>query len=248
MNRRLSVFILVLLTAGISVCHAEQTDAEKRAYARQLVIALKTAQTAYGQGKLPEAKQAFKEVARLKPDYWQAQHILGIIAFQESDLISAKGYFEQALTLNPDNANIHYLYASTLTRMEKLEAADAQYKKTLQLDPEMVKVYNDYGTVLFRRGKFLDAIDNLEKARLLGKQTPTSLLILGMAYVRAKKPERAIEMVLALRDLKDEVKAESLEKFMRDSQPKPPPPPPKPAGMPQQGGAKKKPSKNPFQR
>ncbi len=254
---RLFLFFPLIFFFEINAVQAAEVDPAKLERAKLLYGTIQKAQAYYKEGRLDEAKREFRELIRLKPDYAQAYQTLGMIAFQEDDMVSAKEYLDQAVTLSPNEPNIHYLYASTLVRMNKLDAAAVHYQRTTELNPQMARAFHDYGMLRFRKGEYLKAVDLFEQARSIAPGTPNTLMMLGMAYVKAKKSERAIEMVLELRDLKEMTKADGLEKYMRaeEAAQQPPdeilmPKAPKGAKPPaaSQQGAKKKPAKNPFQR
>jgi tetratricopeptide (TPR) repeat protein len=201
------------------------------------------------EGLWDEARPLYQAVLEKRPDFTQASYDLGIMAFQEGDFESAIGYFGRAAELSPKEANIRYLLATALTRYGDFERAKKVYRETIELNPRMMQAHHDLGLLHYRTGEYEKAIAALEEALKLYPASANSMLVLGMSQISLNKPEYAIEIVSKLRELKEELKAKSLENMLRIYQASKRPatpdenalnpvlaaPTPKPAGRPGDG-------------
>lgn len=171
------------------------------------------------QGKTELAKQDLRTLLQMKPSFGPAHHFLGMIYIQEGDFVKAKAHLEDAVTASPNDFNTRYLYATSLAGLGKIDKAIPEYEKAIVLDPNSMRAYNDLGVVYLRQGKWAQSIEKLKKALELSPNSAATMMVLGISYIRDKKPEHAIEMILELRRVKDETKADALEKMLRESEP-----------------------------
>lgn len=254
MTLRVAVLWFILIASWTCAASAEDqavsADALRESYER--------AQVFLREGRPDMARQEFERAIRMKPDFFQAHYMVGMICVQQEDFACSKARLEEAIALEPKHANARYLFATTLTRLGKFDSAKEEYRQAILNDPNQMRAYHDLGVLSYRTEDWHLAEDMFEKSRSLAPDQPVTMMMLGMTYVRTKKPEKVIEMILELRRVGDEKKADSLERLLRDSQPKPPDEsvltPKAPAGAkrpPQPVQTQQKPkqkSKNPFSR
>ncbi len=98
--------------------------------------------TCHGLAKVEEAKASLAQAVRLKPDYADAHHHLGVVFAEQGQLDEAIASFQQALRLRPNSSEIsknlrHALAAKNnnlgdmLRAQGKLEEAASCYRRAL---------------------------------------------------------------------------------------------------------------------
>jgi len=99
----------------------------------------------------------------------------------------------KALQLNDSVAEAHIALANVRVWHRWANGAEAEFKRGLQLDPNYSTGHQWYSIYLSVKGRFDDAITEMEKARALD---PFSIIInteLGCPYLYSKRYDRAIE-------------------------------------------------------
>lgn len=88
--------------------------------------ALTTAVKHHQTGRLPEAAAIYRQVLAVDPDQADANHLLGVIAFQEERFTDAVDLIGKARNLAPKEANFNINLARALAQLGKLiDAAEA---------------------------------------------------------------------------------------------------------------------------
>ena len=169
---------------------------------------------------IEEAKHDLHVLTASDPGFAPAFYSLGLIQLKHEDMDGAIQYFEKTLSLGADDALVHYLLATALTRKGDNKRAKASYLKAIEKNPSMESAYHDLGMLYYLTGEFDKSVGSLRTALKLAPASTTTMLMLGMAYIKAGKPENAVEFVTSLRQANDETKAVKLENVLRESQAK----------------------------
>jgi tetratricopeptide (TPR) repeat protein len=120
----------------------EADDAFQIAFARAVAegedVSI-TVRLQYGfavQQRLPkQAREAFDEVLRTKPDHPQALYGLGTLLMQNKEGTDALPYFDRAIQANPDFAEARRYRGILLARLGKFEAASQDINWCLEREP-----------------------------------------------------------------------------------------------------------------
>jgi protein O-GlcNAc transferase len=99
-------------------------------------------------GRLPEAEAIYQKVLQADPDYADALHLLGVIAYQAQKFELANALIGRAIVLNPDDAAYHSNLGNVLRETGQPAAAAEQYRLAIALQPAYAEVYNNFGNAL----------------------------------------------------------------------------------------------------
>lgn len=120
------------------------------------------------QKKLKEAQSIFKLITGLSPDDAQAHFFLGSIYFDSKDYPSAEKELKIALKLKPDyHEALNFLGYFYLLQNKNINAAGRMIKEALDADPENGAYIDSLGWFYFKKGRYKEALQELEKAASL---------------------------------------------------------------------------------
>lgn len=167
-----------------------------------------------------EARHALLKIIEAEPRFAPAYFSLGVVRLKEGEMGEAVDYFKKSIRNGGKDGMIHYLLASALVRLDRLDEARESYLEAIARKPGLANAHHDLGVLYYRTGDFGRAAESLQKALELEPKSVKTMLMLGVADIRDGHPEKAIEMVTALRNAGDETKAVHLENLLRESQAK----------------------------
>lgn len=143
------------------------------------------------QKKLKDAEKAYKLILDLAPDDAEAHFYLGDVYFESKQSRLAEKELKRAIELKPDYHEalnfLGYLYAD---ENRNLGQAEALIRKALELEPDSGAYLDSLGWLYYKKGKFQQAVKELEKASVL-EEDPTIYDHLGDAYLKINDPENA---------------------------------------------------------
>jgi Tfp pilus assembly protein PilF len=108
----------------------------------------------------------YRRAIGLNPNYAEAHHQYGYLLALQGRFDESLAEMKRASELDPLSAGITNDVAIPLTFQAKYQAAKEQNRKALELDPNFYLVHSALGWIDIERGKFREAIAELEKARL----------------------------------------------------------------------------------
>ncbi|MDD5116001.1 MAG: tetratricopeptide repeat protein [Candidatus Omnitrophica bacterium] len=161
------------------------------------------------QGKLKEAEGVFKVITGLAAKDEQAHFYLGSIYYDLKDYPAAEREFKTAIKLNPNyHEALNFLGYFYLEQNRNINKAGRMIRKALRIDPENGAYIDSLGWFYFRKGKFKEALSQLEKAASL-LSDPVIYDHLGDVFIKLGDPESAKlnwEKSLKLDPAQDQVK------------------------------------------
>ena len=117
------------------------------------------------QNKRKEAEGIFKLVVNMAADDPQAHFYLGSIYYDSKDYAAAEKELKYAFKLKPDyHEALNFLGYSYLEQDKEINRAGELIRKALSGDPENGAYIDSLGWYFFKKGKFKEAVENLEKA------------------------------------------------------------------------------------
>jgi tetratricopeptide (TPR) repeat protein len=122
--------------------------------------------TYFQEGNLALAEQFCREILRAEPNYADAHHFLGAIAYETGHFDQAVASIRRSLTLNPGCVEAYYHLGMALECQDQLEEAIASQKQAIRLKPDFADAWNNLGFTLKRQGKVDDAIASYRQAIL----------------------------------------------------------------------------------
>ena len=91
------------------------------------------------QGNLPQAEQLYSQVLALRPDYFEALHMLGLIKLQQGDAAGALRLMSGALAARPKSPEVLLNYSIVLNALGRTEEALATLDQLLSVKRRSVR-------------------------------------------------------------------------------------------------------------
>lgn len=118
----------------------------------------------YNQGRFQEVEQVCSAISAESNDYAQAQHLLGLLAYQHGMLAEAEVFLRNAVALRPREAMFRNHLGSTLCGQGRLDDGIATYRRALKLNPRLADTHYNMGNALMRKGNLVQAQRCFERA------------------------------------------------------------------------------------
>ena len=138
-----------------------RTEAVDVAKAMQMAIAHHEA------GRLLEADATCKHILETSPNYPDALHLQGMIAYQVGMLDVAEVLLNSAVAFGPKNADAHHNLGIVLMAQDKPNEAQKHFQKTVALQPRHGSGHFSLGNAYKAQDKLDEAISSYQKAVLL---------------------------------------------------------------------------------
>jgi tetratricopeptide (TPR) repeat protein len=116
------------------------------------------------QGKLPEAEKLYADVLAVRPDYFEALHMLGIIKLQRGDAAGALRLMLGALQARPKSPEVLLNYSLVLNMLGRYTEALATLDQVLSIKRRSVDAHNNRGAVLESLGRDQEALEAFDRA------------------------------------------------------------------------------------
>jgi len=113
----------------------------------------------------------------------------------------AETYFRRAVQLNPDYATGHHFYADHLTASGRFDEAIESLHRALALEPLSLIMNTDLGWAMFHARRWTQGIDQLRKTIEMDGTFPAARWVLGVTWLHAGEPARAVKELEAARAL-----------------------------------------------
>lgn len=126
--------------------------------------AVQQALECHRQGKLPQAEKLYADVLAVRPDYFEALHMLGLIKLQRRDLAGALRLMSGALQARPKSPEVLINYGLVLDALGRYEEALASFDLVLTIKRRSVEAYNNRGAVLEKLGRDEEALESIQNA------------------------------------------------------------------------------------
>jgi len=135
--------------------YREAIDIYQASSSRNPVLWNKTG-IAYNQlpNQLDQARKAYQQAVKLKPDYVEAINNLGTVYYARKSYRRAISYYQKAISFNPDDSRSASFYLNLgiafFARKQYEQCAEAN-QMALKLDPEVFERRGNFGTTLENR-------------------------------------------------------------------------------------------------
>lgn len=126
--------------------------------------AIQQALVCHRHGKLPQAEKLYADVLAVRPDYFEALHMLGLIKLQRGDLAGALHLMAGALQARPKSPEVLLNYGIVLEALGRYEEALVGFDAVLAIKRRSVEAHNNRGAVLEKLGRDEEALESIERA------------------------------------------------------------------------------------
>jgi tetratricopeptide (TPR) repeat protein len=155
-----------------------------------------------------KAKEAALRALKIDPDVSEAHSALAMVSlYHEWNWDAAEREFTKAIRLNPEDTAARQRYALALAWFERFDDALREMALAREADP-VSPLIRSVGQILYFAGRYEEAIQELDKALVLERNSSLARNLLGITYVATGAFDRAIaEFRSALESGNPEVEA-----------------------------------------
>ncbi len=154
------------------------------------------AETLAGLGMLEAAAEHAERVLEEKPDDPGALFLSGLFLANRGDLEEAQQRFEHLVSVAPENSRSHLHLGMILAERKMPDAALISLRRSYELEPEGDEVLRAIVLTELSAERLPKALQFLEAERDRTPQRAFTRQLLGELYLRAGRPEEAIESCL----------------------------------------------------
>jgi len=115
-------------------------------------------------GRLEEAANLYSKILEADPGHADANHLLGVIAFQQGRNEVAAGLIGRAIAADRSNPAFHSNLGNALLGMGRLDEALSAYDAALRLRPDLAEAYYNRGNALDGMGRVDEALSAYDAA------------------------------------------------------------------------------------
>jgi serine/threonine-protein kinase len=116
------------------------------------------------------AESLFKQVTAARPNFATAYHWYSDFLVGRGRLDEALAQIRQAQRLDPLSRIIGKVQGDILLYLRRLDDAEAAYRDVIRLDPSFGAAHGGLGSLYSTRGRYRDAVPELELATATGDQ------------------------------------------------------------------------------
>lgn len=152
-------------------------------------------------GRLEEAVALYRRILAARPEHADANHLLGVVAYQRGDHGRAIQLIEKALALNPNAAAYHKNLGSAYQALGDLDKAVAHHETAIRLKPDYHEAQHGLAEALRRQGRHEGAIASYREATEIAPDfihAHNGLAISLVALGRHEEAEPVYRKALAL--------------------------------------------------
>jgi predicted TPR repeat methyltransferase len=146
-----------------------------------LADAMAYAQSLQKDNRLDAAEELYRRILAAAPDYPDAWHFRGVVAFQLGRLDEAETMIRRAVELAPAYSDAHNNLGNVLQHQKRSEEAVTCYERAIALQPDLADAYNNLGNALQQQKRYDEAVVFYEKAIALRPDMADAHLNLGKA-------------------------------------------------------------------
>jgi TolB-like protein/Tfp pilus assembly protein PilF len=141
---------------------------------------------------LSHMRSAAQKALELDPLLAESHAAMGHLYSRERNWDKAVAEFRRALELNPSLTHIHTSYSiSTLIPMGRIDEAERLLQEARRADPLSLDLLREIAIVQIIKGRYSDAITNLERVRAVDPDFPVASLHLVRAFTFGGRPADA---------------------------------------------------------
>jgi tetratricopeptide (TPR) repeat protein len=145
------------------------------------------------QGKLAQAEKLYAEVLAIRPDYFEALHMLGLIKLQRGDLVGALQLMSGALRIRPKSPELLLNYANVLNALGRDADALTALDQVLSVKRRSVEAHNNRGAVLERLCRDQEALEAFGRALDIKSTHADALYNRGSVLRKIGRHEEALK-------------------------------------------------------
>src|SRR5207247_1180381 len=126
-----------------------------------------------------------------QPSDWRVCHQIGLSYMRLEQLDRAREFFQKTLALNASFLPARKNLATTLWFLNRKREAEREFRTVARASPDDPVPHVYVGLAEYERKRFLEAMEQFEKAGDLALKNPEVLPVVAETYDRARQPEKA---------------------------------------------------------
>lgn len=142
-------------------------------------------------GQYATAQTELEAYVAAHPDSWKAQYQLGYVDFRLKQIQLSLTALCKSLVLNQHFADSHKILAYDLNILGHQELALHELELAVREDPNSGESHYEIGRIYYERGSYLQAVQELERAKALMPDFVRVYHNLGLAYAAVRENEKA---------------------------------------------------------
>jgi tetratricopeptide (TPR) repeat protein len=154
--------------------------------------AMKRAVAAYEHGRLGEAGDLARAVLVVRPDYFDALHLIAVINARQRRFEEALASYDRALALQPDHFPALTNRGVTLHQLRRFDEALASYDRALAVRSDYAEALFNRGITLGELGRFEGALASYDRALALQPRQADAFTNRGDALRQLKRFDEAL--------------------------------------------------------
>ncbi|MGO9700544.1 MAG: tetratricopeptide repeat protein [Xanthobacteraceae bacterium] len=170
---------------------AEQHEHARLQETEILAQALAGAFRQHLNGNVSEAEALYERILQIRPDHFDALHLLGVMRQQQNRSAEALRLIDAALRIVPGSADALSNRGVALRSLERLDEALASYDRALAINPEQIDALGNRASVLSALGRFAESLASADKALALNPHNRIALASRGNALFHLDRTEEA---------------------------------------------------------
>jgi tetratricopeptide (TPR) repeat protein len=187
--------LAAFLALGLSSPQSGQKASGSR---RALDSRFQSALAHFNLGQYAVAERELEGLAKVLPDSFEVQELLGLVYSAEGKEDMATAPFERAVRLRPDSGPARNNLATNLARRGQTALAEKQFQKVIELEPDNFDANRNLGSLYLKTGHIPAAIPYLEKAEKLNPASYDNGYDLALAYNHEGRLEEARRLIQVL--------------------------------------------------
>jgi tetratricopeptide (TPR) repeat protein len=153
---------------------------------------MKRAVTAYECGRLGEADSLARAILGVRPDYFDALHLIAVINARQRRFDEALASYNRALAVQRNHAGVLCNRGATLHELRRFDEALASYDQALALKPDYFDAVFNRGITLQELNRFEEALASYDRALALQPDQADAFNNRGNALRQLKRFEEAL--------------------------------------------------------
>jgi tetratricopeptide (TPR) repeat protein len=163
------------------------------AKAFNLPQAIQQALEFHRQGQLPQAEKLYADILAVRPDYFEALHMLALVKLGRGDLAGALRMMSAALQARPKSPEVLLNYGIVLNALGRNEEALATFDQVLSIKKRSIEAYNNRGAVLEKLGRDEEALESIRRALAVKPTHVDALYNQGSVLKKLGRNEEALK-------------------------------------------------------
>ena len=166
-----------------------------------LLATTQRAMKLHERGMLAEAERFYSAILQVRPDYFDALHLLGVLRQQQGNSAEAVRLIAAALKMKPQSVDALCNFGAVMNALKRHDEALAAFDQALAVEPGFAPVLNYRGNTLLQLGRPAEALAAFEQTLASNPNDVEALISRGNALMMLHRPEDALaafDRVLAI--------------------------------------------------